>query len=425
MSDSATPTISTPSAVRLPVASIPAVVLPGAVVTLTLGSEELRSAVTAARRTSDARVSCCTPAAARSPSSPRSPTSVRCRRAIPPPSCASRVGPASERCTSPNGGRPTPTPSRSPIRGRLHASRRSAASCAACSASSPSCAGRAGCPNCCGSRSHPGALADGVATWAEFDDELRAAVLAAVDVGERVQLVLDWARNHVAELQVAESIRNDVTEGVDKQQREYLLAPAVGGDPQGARRGRRRRRRRVPHEAGRAAAAGGRLQHDRQGDRPTRAHQLAVPGARLDPHLARPRLRTAVEHPQRRQPRPRPTCAPCSTPTTTDSTTSRRGSSSSWPSASCAATVALAAATATAPRASATTARSSPSSAHQASARRASASRSPGRWAASSSVSPSAGSATRPRSAATGAPTSARSPGGSPRRWSRPEPPTR
>ena len=48
-------------------------------------------------------------------------------------------------------------------------------------------------------------------------------MLAAVDVGERVQLVLDWARNHIAELQVAESIRNDVTEGVDKQQREYLL----------------------------------------------------------------------------------------------------------------------------------------------------------------------------------------------------------
>ena len=71
--------------------------------------------------------------------------------------------------------------------------------------------------------SHPGALADSVATWAEFDDARRAEVLAAVDVGERVQLLLDWARNHVAELQVAETIRNDVTEGVDRQQREYLL----------------------------------------------------------------------------------------------------------------------------------------------------------------------------------------------------------
>ena len=35
--------------------------------------------------------------------------------------------------------------------------------------------------------------------------------------------MLTWARDHLAELQVAESIRNDVSEGVDKQQREYLL----------------------------------------------------------------------------------------------------------------------------------------------------------------------------------------------------------
>ena len=55
--------------------------------------------------------------------------------------------------------------------------------------------------------------------------------------------------------------------------------------------------------------------------------------------------------------------------------------------------------------------RSSRSSGRPASARPRSASRSPGRWAASSSASPSAASATRPRSAATGARTSARSPG--------------
>ena len=35
--------------------------------------------------------------------------------------------------------------------------------------------------------------------------------------------MLTWARDHLAELQVAETIRNDVTEGVDKQQREFLL----------------------------------------------------------------------------------------------------------------------------------------------------------------------------------------------------------
>ena len=71
--------------------------------------------------------------------------------------------------------------------------------------------------------SHPGELADKVAGWAELDEETRARVLDAVDVGERIQLVIDIAKAHVAELQVAESIRADVTEGVDKQQREYLL----------------------------------------------------------------------------------------------------------------------------------------------------------------------------------------------------------
>ena len=69
----------------------------------------------------------------------------------------------------------------------------------------------------------PGALADAVVTWAELDEGRRREVLAAVDVAERVQLVLSWARDHLAELQVAETIRNDVTEGVDKQQREFLL----------------------------------------------------------------------------------------------------------------------------------------------------------------------------------------------------------
>ena len=34
---------------------------------------------------------------------------------------------------------------------------------------------------------------------------------------------MTWARGHLAELQVAQSIRNDVSEGVDKQQREFLL----------------------------------------------------------------------------------------------------------------------------------------------------------------------------------------------------------
>ena len=48
-------------------------------------------------------------------------------------------------------------------------------------------------------------------------------MLDLVDVEARVEFVLGWAKEHLAELQVAETIRNDVSEGVDKQQREYLL----------------------------------------------------------------------------------------------------------------------------------------------------------------------------------------------------------
>jgi ATP-dependent Lon protease len=71
--------------------------------------------------------------------------------------------------------------------------------------------------------SDPGALADAVAVWAEFGDADRLRVLQAVDVGERVDAIHSWARHHLEELRVAETIRNDVSEGMGKQQREFLL----------------------------------------------------------------------------------------------------------------------------------------------------------------------------------------------------------
>ncbi len=69
----------------------------------------------------------------------------------------------------------------------------------------------------------PGQLADAVTAWSEAQPDHQAAVLSAVDIGERVDLVGAWAKAHLAELQVTAQIRADVTEGVDKQQREYLL----------------------------------------------------------------------------------------------------------------------------------------------------------------------------------------------------------
>jgi ATP-dependent Lon protease len=77
-------------------------------------------------------------------------------------------------------------------------------------------------PEALRSVTEPGALADVVAAWSD-DDDLKRAVLAAQPIEQRVSVVDQWARTHLAELQVATKIRNDVSDGVDKQQREYLL----------------------------------------------------------------------------------------------------------------------------------------------------------------------------------------------------------
>jgi ATP-dependent Lon protease len=68
----------------------------------------------------------------------------------------------------------------------------------------------------------PGAMADAVATWSD-DEQLKADVLAAVDLHARLALILAWATHHLTELQLQRKIRDDVTEGVDKQQREFML----------------------------------------------------------------------------------------------------------------------------------------------------------------------------------------------------------
>ncbi|MFW2334480.1 LON peptidase substrate-binding domain-containing protein, partial [Ilumatobacter sp.] len=69
----------------------------------------------------------------------------------------------------------------------------------------------------------PGALADAVALWADLANDDLARVLHAVDPADRVDAILAWAKRHLAELQVAETIRNDVSEGMDQHQREFLL----------------------------------------------------------------------------------------------------------------------------------------------------------------------------------------------------------
>jgi len=71
--------------------------------------------------------------------------------------------------------------------------------------------------------SDPSELAD-TSGWAPYLDlSQKRQVLETLDVAERLELLIGWSRAHLAEQEVAESIRKDVTEGMERQQREFLL----------------------------------------------------------------------------------------------------------------------------------------------------------------------------------------------------------
>jgi ATP-dependent Lon protease len=69
----------------------------------------------------------------------------------------------------------------------------------------------------------PSILADnsGYAPW--LSTQRKAEVLATADPADRLEKLVEWSREHLAELDVAETIRKDVQEGMEKQQREFLL----------------------------------------------------------------------------------------------------------------------------------------------------------------------------------------------------------
>ncbi|MBN9100858.1 MULTISPECIES: endopeptidase La [unclassified Pseudonocardia] len=69
----------------------------------------------------------------------------------------------------------------------------------------------------------PGQLAD-TAGWASYLDlEHKFQLLAEVDVTARLELLIGWTREHIAEQEVTEKISSDVREGMEKTQREFLL----------------------------------------------------------------------------------------------------------------------------------------------------------------------------------------------------------
>jgi ATP-dependent Lon protease len=69
----------------------------------------------------------------------------------------------------------------------------------------------------------PGALADTSGYSPDLTFAQKVEVLETVDVVTRLRLVLEWARESLADLTLRERIRTDVEEGMEKTQREFLL----------------------------------------------------------------------------------------------------------------------------------------------------------------------------------------------------------
>ncbi|MFG2192880.1 endopeptidase La [Streptomyces sp. NPDC048639] len=69
----------------------------------------------------------------------------------------------------------------------------------------------------------PGQLADNSGYSPFLTPEQRVQLLETTDPVARLKLATSWLGEHMAEQDVAESIAKDVQEGVDKQQREFLL----------------------------------------------------------------------------------------------------------------------------------------------------------------------------------------------------------
>ena len=69
----------------------------------------------------------------------------------------------------------------------------------------------------------PSHLVDTIAYWPELSTERRVQVLETIDIDERFDLVVGWLREAIAEHEVKQKIAQSVGEGMERQQREFLL----------------------------------------------------------------------------------------------------------------------------------------------------------------------------------------------------------
>ena len=90
----------------------------------------------------------------------------------------------------------------------------------------------------------PDALADAAGWWPDLALDRKVELLETVDVAERVDKVLAWVKEALAELALTERIRTEVGEGMEKNQREFILRQQLaairkelGEDTEGAEDG--------------------------------------------------------------------------------------------------------------------------------------------------------------------------------------------
>jgi ATP-dependent Lon protease len=69
----------------------------------------------------------------------------------------------------------------------------------------------------------PGRVADMAGYSPDLSLEQKVQVLETIDVEARLRLVIEWAREVLADLTLRERIKSDVEEGMEKTQREFLL----------------------------------------------------------------------------------------------------------------------------------------------------------------------------------------------------------
>lgn len=69
----------------------------------------------------------------------------------------------------------------------------------------------------------PSALADTSGYASYLSDVQKRQLLETVDVAERLRVLIDWTSSHLAEVEVSDKIAEDVREGMEKTQKEFLL----------------------------------------------------------------------------------------------------------------------------------------------------------------------------------------------------------